>query len=108
MSDRGRSNVMIMADMTYDGQNTRVRLKDISDGGAKVVVNVPSPRLGAMLQINLPNIGWVRAMVAWVQNGMFGIAFVSQIDPTLARRPVTGCFTQPREPVSSVPLRSLA
>ena len=36
------------------------------------------------------NIGWVDGTVAWTQDNRFGIAFVEEIDPKLARAPVAG------------------
>jgi hypothetical protein len=49
---------------------------------------------GTRLQANLRHIGWVEGVVAWVQDTRFGIAFVEQIDPKLAREPVA---TQPAD-----------
>jgi hypothetical protein len=40
--------------------------------------------------VALRNIGWVDGTVAWTQDNRFGIAFVEEIDPKLARAPVAG------------------
>jgi hypothetical protein len=36
----------------------------------------------------LRNIGWVGGSVAWKQDDRFGIAFLEEIDPKVARAPV--------------------
>jgi len=53
---------------------------------------------GAMLEVNLRNLGWVAATVAWVQDGRWGLAFVNEIDPKLARANVndSGDISTPR------------
>ena len=43
---------------------------------------------GAIVSVALRNIGWVDGTVAWMQDDRFGIAFVEEIDPKLARAPV--------------------
>ena len=40
---------------------------------------------GALISIELRNIGWVEGSVAWIADNRFGIAFVHEIDPMLAR-----------------------
>lgn len=43
---------------------------------------------GALIEINIRNIGWVEGSVAWVQDSRFGVAFREEIDPKLARAPI--------------------
>ena len=43
---------------------------------------------GSLLSIELRNIGWIDGTVAWKQDDRFGIAFVDEIDPKIARAPV--------------------
>ena len=40
---------------------------------------------GALVRVELRNIGWVEGSVAWKQDNRFGIAFVDEIDPTEVR-----------------------
>ena len=40
--------------------------------------------------------GWVEGTVAWKQDNRFGIAFVDEIDPKLARGQVTGSTVPPQ------------
>lgn len=43
---------------------------------------------GTQLDVNLRNIGWIEGVVAWIQDNRFGIAFVQDVDPKLARAPL--------------------
>ena len=43
---------------------------------------------GAVVDVNIRNVGWVEGSVAWVQDNRFGVAFREDIDPKLARAPV--------------------
>ncbi|MNC96807.1 hypothetical protein D3C83_142760 [compost metagenome] len=42
-----------------------------------------------MVTVELRNVGRVEGSVAWVQDNRFGVAFVEEIDPKLARAPVS-------------------
>ena len=42
---------------------------------------------GALVLVELRNIGWVEGSVAWKQDNRFGIAFVDEIDPVVVRGP---------------------
>ncbi len=53
----------------------------MADGG-------PAVQRGAVVWVQLRNIGWVEGTVAWVQDNRCGIAFRDEIDPKLARAPV--------------------
>jgi hypothetical protein len=59
----------------------------MADGELKVLQGQP-------VQIELRNIGWIEGSVAWKQDGRFGIAFTEEIDPKLARAPVSGASDQ--------------
>ena len=50
----------------------------MAEGDAKVV-------RGALVAVELRNIGWVEGSVAWKQDNRFGIAFVDEIDPRVVR-----------------------
>jgi hypothetical protein len=45
---------------------------------------------GEPVVVTLRGIGKVPGMVAWVRNGRIGVAFDEDVDPLLARRPVSG------------------
>ena len=47
-------------------------------------------RRGALVKVELRNVGWVPGTVAWVQDDRFGIAFAEEVDPKLVRQPVAG------------------
>ncbi|MBB3911014.1 hypothetical protein GGQ81_001648 [Sphingomonas desiccabilis] len=44
--------------------------------------------VGAEVEIDLRGVGLVRGVVAWSTEGRVGIAFVEEIDPKAARKPV--------------------
>jgi hypothetical protein len=45
---------------------------------------------GEPVLVSLRGIGQVPGMVAWIRKGRIGIAFDEDVDPLLARRPVSG------------------
>jgi hypothetical protein len=45
---------------------------------------------GEPVVVTLRGIGMVPGMVAWVRKGRIGVAFDEDVDPMLARRPVSG------------------
>jgi len=69
------------------GDEHRVKVRNLSGGGMMAEGHVKVTR-GAKLEINLRNIGWVEGVVAWIQETRFGIAFMEEIDPKLAREPI--------------------
>ena len=71
------------------GDEHRVKVRNLSGGGMMAEGHVKVTR-GARLEINLRNIGWVEGVVAWIQENRFGIAFMEEIDPKLAREPIVG------------------
>ena len=52
---------------------------------------------GALLWVEIRNVGWVEGSIAWVQGDRFGIAFREEIDPKIARMNVA-------KPVHQTPL----
>jgi hypothetical protein len=78
-----------------DGQQLRVRLSDISKGGAKIRSPIAIAK-GAAITLELPVLGWVPATVAWVGAGVFGLQFAGEVDPSAARQAISGNFAQPR------------
>lgn len=69
------------------GDEHRVKVRNLSGGGMMAEGHVKVTR-GAKLEINLRNIGWVEGVVAWIQENRFGIAFLEDIDPKVAREPL--------------------
>lgn len=86
-----------MADLRLagDGGEHRVKVRNLSAGGMMAEGTVKVLR-GTQLDVNLRNIGWVGGVVAWVQDNRFGIAFVEDVDPKLARAPLTTGDSTPR------------
>ena len=85
----GRDSLFLMADLRLTGADDehRVKVRNLSGGGMMAEGHVKVTR-GAKLDINLRNIGWVEGVVAWIQENRFGIAFMEEIDPKVAREPV--------------------
>ncbi|MEL1251652.1 PilZ domain-containing protein [Aurantiacibacter gilvus] len=102
-----RDSLFLLAQLRVDGQDPvyRVKVRNLSSGGMMADGDVQVLR-GALVEIELRNIGWVEGTVAWKQGNRFGIAFVDEIDPRLARAPVTGS-TVPHDPASNDPDRKL-
>jgi len=90
----GRDSLFLMADVRLSGAGDehRVKVRNLSGGGMMAEGQMKVTR-GAKLDINLRNIGWVPGVVAWIQENRFGIAFMEEIDPKLAREPVSAAST---------------
>ncbi|MFN4135687.1 MAG: PilZ domain-containing protein [Novosphingobium sp.] len=103
----GRDSLFLMAEVRLldcDAEH-RIKVRNLSAGGMMAEGAVKVQR-GTRLEVNLRNIGWVEGVVAWVQDNRFGIAFVEEIDPKLARAPLGEGPSTPRfvKPIMSVPL----
>lgn len=85
----GRDSLFLMADLRVDGLEGehRIKVRNLSAGGMMGEGPVRIMR-GAVVDVNIRNIGWVEGAVAWVQDNRFGIAFRDEIDPKIARAPV--------------------
>lgn len=112
MADRehrqiARDSLFLMADLQVLGQDGehRVKVRNLSAGGMMAEGSVEVAR-GALVEVDLRNIGWVAGAVAWVQDNRFGIAFSREIDPKLVRLPVTGGPSTPRFLRPPMPRRS--
>ena len=83
-----RDSLFLLAQVRVDGQDAvyRVKVRNLSAGGMMAEGEVKVMR-GAPVQVELRNIGWVEGSVAWKQDNRFGIAFVDEIDPVIARGP---------------------
>lgn len=82
---------------------SQVRIRNLSAGGLMADLPAPLPQ-GTPVEINVRGLGWIPGQVAWYVEGRAGVAFDCPIDPTLARKPVTGgtktpVFVKPILPV---------
>ena len=87
----GRDSLFLLAQVRVDGagDNGRVKVRNLSAGGMMAEGDVKVVR-GARIAVELRNLGWVDGTVAWTQDNRFGIAFIDEIDPKVARAPVEG------------------
>lgn len=86
-----RDSLFLLAQLRVDGRDEvfRVKVRNLSAGGMMAEGDVKVMR-GALVEVELRNIGWVEGTVAWKQDNRFGIAFVDEIDPKRARAQITG------------------
>ena len=84
-----RDSLFLMSDVQLEGDSKpqRVKVRNLSAGGMMAESNLSVVR-GTKLSVELRNVGSVEGVVAWVQDGRFGIAFAREIDPKLARAPI--------------------
>jgi hypothetical protein len=92
-----RDSLFVMADMRLDGVDgdVRIKVRNLSAGGLMGEGTVRVQR-GALVWVNVRNIGWTEGTIAWVQDSRFGVAFREEIDPKVARAPVGAGETTPR------------
>lgn len=96
-----RDSLLLMADVRLAGgaegaaSEHRVKVRNLSAGGMMAEGAMKVAR-GTQVQVNLRNIGWVEGVVAWIQDNRFGIAFVDEVDPKLARSSVGQGDSTPR------------
>jgi hypothetical protein len=83
-----RDSLFLLAQLRVDGQDEihRVKVRNLSAGGMMAEGDAKVMR-GSLVHVELRNLGWVEGSVAWKQDDRFGIAFVDEIDPTVARAP---------------------
>ena len=83
-----RDSLFLLAQVRVDGQDEvyRVKVRNLSAGGMMAEGEAKVMR-GALVQVELRNVGWVDGSVAWKQDDRFGIAFVDEIDPKIVRGP---------------------
>lgn len=83
-----RDSFFLMANVRAEGdtsgQEHRVKVRNLSSGGMMAEGPMRVAR-GALVSVELRNIGWIEGLVAWKADNRFGIAFVEEIDPMLAR-----------------------
>jgi len=84
-----RDSLFLLADLRVDGIDGehRIKVRNLSAGGMMGEGPLRVLR-GAVVEVNIRNVGWVEGFVAWVQDTRFGIAFREDIDPKIARAPI--------------------
>jgi hypothetical protein len=84
-----RDSLLLLAQLRVEDSNQEhtVKVRNLSAGGMMAEGKVSVTR-GSPVNVALRNIGWVDGTVAWTQDNRFGIAFVEEIDPKLARAPM--------------------
>jgi hypothetical protein len=85
-----RDSLFLMAELrvAHESAARKVRVRNLSAGGMMAEGEVGAVR-GTPVSVNIRNIGWVDGSVAWVQGDRCGIAFSQDIDPLIARAPIT-------------------
>lgn len=83
-----RDSLFLLANVRVEqkGDQARVRVRNLSDGGMMGEGAVQISR-GNRVEVELRNIGTVMGTVAWVQDQRFGVAFDEEIDSNAARAP---------------------
>ena len=64
-----------------------MRVRNLSSGGLMAEYAGPIAR-ETPVEIEVRGVGWVKGKIAWATDGRVGIAFDSEINPMLARKPV--------------------
>ena len=77
-----RDSLLLVADVRIDGgeKRHRVKVRNLSAGGMMAEAELKVAR-GALVTVDLRNIGEVDGSIAWAEGSRFGIAFVEDIDP---------------------------
>ena len=85
-----RDSLFVLAELRLDGVEGehKVRVRNLSSGGLMVEGELPAVR-GQLTWVNIRNIGWVEGSIAWIEGPRCGVAFREEIDPKIARAPVT-------------------
>ena len=85
-----RDSLFLMAELRVPGQDVpiRVKVRNLSAGGMMAEGTIGAAR-GTLVEVNIRNVGWVEGAVAWIQGDRCGIAFSEEIDPMIARAPVS-------------------
>jgi len=91
-----RDSLFLLAELRLEGdsETRKVKVRNLSAGGM-MAEGLQAVR-GTLVSVNIRNIGWVEGSIAWVQGDRCGIAFGEDIDPMIARAPVTAGEGTPR------------
>lgn len=92
-----RDSLFLMAELRVPGHDGlgRVKVRNLSAGGMMAEGAIKAVR-GTLVEVNIRNVGWVEGAIAWVQGDRCGIAFSEDIDPMVARAPLTSGESTPR------------
>ncbi|MES2988897.1 MAG: PilZ domain-containing protein [Pseudomonadota bacterium] len=83
-----RDSLMLTANFRIAGRtDENVRVRNLSSGGMMAEYTAPIDR-GTIVQVEVRGVGWVSGKIAWATDGRVGVAFDTDIDPMLARKPV--------------------
>lgn len=91
-----RDSLLLTAQFRVAGsdQVEQVRVRNLSSGG--LMAEFAGPIVpGSPVEIEVRGVGWVSGRIAWATDGRVGVAFNSEIDPLLARKPVGKGTTTP-------------
>jgi hypothetical protein len=99
--ERSRRKLLVLGTLRTSAFEGPVRVRDISPGGARIE-GAHAPALRHPCEIELPNIGWVAAKVAWKDDTAAGLTFDAPIDPAKLQQKITGTYarqaTPPKKP----------
>ncbi|WP_313534486.1 PilZ domain-containing protein [Sphingomonas sp.] len=85
-----RDSLLLTAQFRVDGDDVgTVRVRNLSAGGLMAEYAGPVG-LRTDVEVEVRGVGWVKGKIAWAAEGRVGVAFESEIDPKLARKPVGG------------------
>ncbi|WP_447930094.1 PilZ domain-containing protein [Sphingopyxis fribergensis] len=84
-----RDSLFMQAGLILPGHTdaVTVRVRNLSPGGMLAEANVKVAQ-GAVIEVDLRNVGPVAGRIIWVGEGKFGIAFDRPVDPQAVRRQV--------------------
>lgn len=85
-----RDSVFLLAELRIHGLigTAQVRVRNLSSGGLMAEMPNPVPPDSAV-EIEIRGLGPIPGRVVWQTEGRAGIAFDTEIDPQLARKPIT-------------------
>jgi hypothetical protein len=90
MRSEPRDSMFLMATVRRAGSaDVQVKVRNLSAGGMMAESPVSFSR-GDMIEADLRGIGVVTGKIAWTAGGRVGVQFDTQVDPRLARKPVSG------------------
>ncbi len=85
-----RDSMFLMAAMRRPGSpDVMVKIRNLSAGGMMAESPVSFSR-GDAVEAELRGISIIAGRIAWTAGGRIGVQFDNQIDPRLARKPVSG------------------
>ena len=85
-----RDSMFLLATMRRPGgPEVQVKVRNLSSGGMMVECPISFAR-GELIESDLRGIGPVGGKIAWTAGARVGVSFDRAIDPSLARKPVTG------------------